>query len=67
MSLVLSRQLTHPNLVQLYGVCSAAPIYIVTEFMKHGKPLVQRRVTWDSALARSVVAMVIGIYCCLGD
>ncbi|KAI0210824.1 Tyrosine-protein kinase Btk29A [Lamellibrachia satsuma] len=36
MSLVLSRQLTHPNLVQLYGVCSAAPIYIVTEFMKHG-------------------------------
>ncbi|CAG7717608.1 unnamed protein product [Allacma fusca] len=30
-------KLQHPNLVQLYGVCSKhRPIYIVTEYMKHG-------------------------------
>jgi len=30
-------KLQHPNLVQLYGVCSKhRPIYIVTEFMRHG-------------------------------
>lgn len=30
-------QLSHPNLVQLYGVCSRRrPIYIVTEYMKDG-------------------------------
>ncbi|KAM9329494.1 tyrosine-protein kinase Tec [Gastrophryne carolinensis] len=30
-------KLTHPKLVQLYGVCTAKrPIYIVTEFMEHG-------------------------------
>ncbi|CAB3997426.1 tyrosine- kinase Btk29A isoform X3 [Paramuricea clavata] len=26
----------HPNLVQLYGVCSKKPIYIVTEFVPNG-------------------------------
>ncbi|XP_034412701.1 tyrosine-protein kinase Tec isoform X3 [Cyclopterus lumpus] len=30
-------RLSHPKLVQLYGVCSQQkPIYIVTEFMEHG-------------------------------
>nr|XP_046236045.1 tyrosine-protein kinase Tec isoform X2 [Scatophagus argus] len=30
-------KLSHPKLVQLYGVCSQhKPIYIVTEFMEHG-------------------------------
>ncbi|XP_034825105.1 tyrosine-protein kinase Btk isoform X1 [Maniola hyperantus] len=30
-------KLQHPNLVQLYGVCSKhRPIYIVTEYMRHG-------------------------------
>ncbi|XP_061664243.1 tyrosine-protein kinase Tec isoform X3 [Syngnathoides biaculeatus] len=30
-------KLSHPKLVQLYGVCSQQrPIYIVTEFMEHG-------------------------------
>ncbi|XP_046852033.1 cytoplasmic tyrosine-protein kinase BMX-like [Xenia sp. Carnegie-2017] len=26
----------HPNLVQLYGVCSQTPIYIITEFVPNG-------------------------------
>ncbi|XP_028397837.1 tyrosine-protein kinase Tec-like [Dendronephthya gigantea] len=26
----------HPNLVQLYGICSQTPIYIVTEFVPNG-------------------------------
>lgn len=31
------RKLTHPKLVQLYGVCTQQkPIYIVTEFMERG-------------------------------
>lgn len=33
-------KLQHQNLVQLYGVCSKhRPIYIVTEYMKHGSLL----------------------------
>lgn len=33
-------KLQHPNLVQLYGVCSKhRPIFIVTEYMKHGSLL----------------------------
>lgn len=33
-------KLQHPNLVQLYGVCSQhRPIYIVTEYMRHGSLL----------------------------
>ena len=35
-----SSQLRHPNLVQLYGVCSKQrPIYIVTEYLRHGSLL----------------------------
>lgn len=34
------RKLQHTNLVQLYGVCSKdRPIYIVTEYMRHGSLL----------------------------
>ena len=37
---MIFRKLQHPNLVQLYGVCSKhRPIYIVTEYMRHGSLL----------------------------
>lgn len=37
MSVLVPRKLTHPKLVQLYGVCTQQrPIYIVTEFMERG-------------------------------
>lgn len=37
---VVPRKLQHQNLVQLYGVCSKdRPIYIVTEYMRHGSLL----------------------------
>ena len=40
----LTKQLTHPKLVQLYGVCTKEePIYIITEFMKHGSLLIYLR------------------------
>ena len=40
----LTEQLRHPNLVQLYGVCTKEePIYIITEFMKHGSLLLYLR------------------------
>ena len=33
-------KLRHPNLLQLYGVCTLEePIYIVSEFMNHGSLL----------------------------
>ena len=32
----MMKQLRHPKLVKLYGVCSDDPIYIVTEFMSNG-------------------------------
>lgn len=38
--LTFFRKLQHQNLVQLYGVCSKdRPIYIVTEYMRHGSLL----------------------------
>lgn len=38
--IVACRKLQHQNLVQLYGVCSKdRPIYIVTEYMRHGSLL----------------------------
>jgi len=38
---MLCRMLKHKNLVQLYGVCiQARPLYIVTEYMKYGKPII---------------------------
>ena len=34
------KKLSHPNLLQLYAVCTAKePIYIITELMKHGSLL----------------------------
>ena len=34
---VLMKKLRHPKLIQLYAVCTQEePIYIITEFMKHG-------------------------------
>lgn len=37
---MFSRKLSHPKLVQLYGVCSQQkPMYIVTEFMEQGSLL----------------------------
>ena len=36
----LMKQLRHPNLIQLYAVCTKEePIYIITELMKHGSLL----------------------------
>jgi len=36
----LMKQLRHPKLIQLYAVCTQEePIYIITEFMKHGNLL----------------------------
>ena len=33
-------KLRHPNLLQVYGVCTLEePMYIVSEFMKHGSLL----------------------------
>ena len=40
----LTKQLRHPKLVQLYGVCTKAePIYIITDLMKHGSLLTYLR------------------------
>ncbi|KAK2189103.1 hypothetical protein NP493_115g08000 [Ridgeia piscesae] len=33
---IIMQQLQHKNLVQLYGVCTTRPIYLITEFMKNG-------------------------------
>nr|4CSV_A Chain A, SRC-ABL TYROSINE KINASE ANCESTOR [synthetic construct]4UEU_A Chain A, TYROSINE KINASE AS - A COMMON ANCESTOR OF SRC AND ABL [synthetic construct] len=36
----IMKKLKHPNLVQLYGVCTKEPpIYIITEYMSHGSLL----------------------------
>ena len=36
----LMKKLSHPNILQLYAVCTREePIYIVTELMKHGSLL----------------------------
>lgn len=40
----LNRKLQHQNLVQLYGVCTKhRPIFIVTEYLKHGSLLMYLR------------------------
>ena len=40
----LTKQLRHPTLVQLYGVCTKAePIYIITDLMNHGSLLTYLR------------------------
>ncbi|XP_061921831.1 tyrosine-protein kinase Tec isoform X1 [Entelurus aequoreus] len=54
----LMMKLSHPKLVQLYGVCSQQrPIYIVTEFMEHGcllDFLQRRRGTFSPASLLSI-------------
>ena len=40
----LTKQLKHPKLVQLYGVCTKEePIYIITELLEHGSLLIYLR------------------------
>ena len=40
----LTKQLMHPKLVQLYGVCTKEePIYIITELLEHGSLLIYLR------------------------
>ena len=36
MNVLHFRKLHHPHVVQLFGVCSEKPIYIITEFMTQG-------------------------------
>lgn len=49
-------KLQHPNLVQLYGVCSKhRPIYIVTEYMRHGSLFNYLRRTSPDQLGPSVL------------
>ena len=36
MNVLHCRKFQHPHLVQLFGVCSEKPIYIITEFMTQG-------------------------------
>lgn len=36
MNVLHCRKFHHPHLVQLFGVCSEKPIYIITEFMTQG-------------------------------
>ena len=36
MNVLYCRKFQHPHLVQLFGVCSEKPIYIITEFMTQG-------------------------------
>jgi serine/threonine protein kinase len=51
-------KLQHTNLVQLYGVCSKhRPIYIVTEFMRHGALLNYLRRN-EAALATNLETLI---------
>uniref|UniRef100_A0A1I8Q325 Tyrosine-protein kinase n=1 Tax=Stomoxys calcitrans TaxID=35570 RepID=A0A1I8Q325_STOCA len=55
------KKLCHPNLIQLYAVCTVEePIYIITELMKHGSLLDYLRSTankWRSIRMRVLVDM----------
>lgn len=60
-------KLQHPNLVQLYGVCSThRPIFIVTEFMKHGSLLNYLRRYETRFLPKSAVLLDMAIQVCSG-
>ncbi|XP_044735873.1 tyrosine-protein kinase Btk29A-like isoform X2 [Chrysoperla carnea] len=51
-------KLQHQNLVQLYGVCSKhRPIYIVTEYMKHGSLLNYLR-RYETSLATNTAMLL---------
>ncbi|XP_076319342.1 tyrosine-protein kinase Btk29A [Tachypleus tridentatus] len=60
-------KLQHPNLVQLYGVCSKhRPIFIVTEYMKHGSLLSYLRKTDQRLLQKPSVLLDICLQVCSG-
>ncbi|GAB6031135.1 hypothetical protein CHUAL_014209 [Chamberlinius hualienensis] len=60
-------KLQHPNLVQLYGVCSThRPIYIVTEFMKHGSLLNYLRRCESRLINKSNVLLDMALQVCGG-
>lgn len=60
-------KLQHQNLVQLYGVCSKhRPIYIITEYMKHGSLLSFLRKNKSSIFSDHCVLLDIGLQVCRG-
>ena len=61
------RKLQNPNLVQLYGVCSKhRPIYIVTEYMKHGSLLNYLRRHEQSLIGNAGLLLDMCIQVCKG-
>jgi len=60
-------KLQHTNLVQLYGVCSKhRPIYIITEYMKHGSLLSFLRKQKASIYSDHCVLLDIALQVCRG-
>lgn len=60
-------KLQHPNLVQLYGVCSRhRPIFIITEYMKHGSLLNYLRRHETRFLTKPAVLLDMAIQVCSG-
>ena len=54
----LMKKLRHPNLIQLYAVCTKEePIYIITELMKHGSLLEYLRGDGHSLKLRQLIDM----------
>lgn len=52
-----NRQFQHPHLVQLYGVCSEKPIYIITEYMSQGE-----RLTWSGQCSNLILVSTNSVY-----
>ncbi|CAG9762218.1 unnamed protein product [Ceutorhynchus assimilis] len=60
-------KLQHPNLVQLYGVCSKnRPIFIVTEYMRHGSLLNYLRKNEQSLCTNQGLLLDMCIQICKG-
>ncbi|XP_069162374.1 tyrosine-protein kinase TXK isoform X4 [Procambarus clarkii] len=60
-------QLRHTNLVQLYGVCSRhRPIYIVTEYLRHGSLLHYLRANERSLINNTDVLLDMCLQVCAG-
>jgi len=60
-------KLQHQNLVQLYGVCSKhRPIYIITEYMKHGSLLSFLRKSKSTIFSDHCVLLDICLQVCRG-
>ena len=68
-----NRKLHHNNLVQLYGVCTKSrPIYIVTEYLKNGKFMIDNTknvyfTTNRLHILCNLVSQMILISCVLGS